>query len=96
MANRRFEMYEIRHVITRMRLGESDREIERAGLMGRRKASPATSRGHKPRLARSQPLTATQRRFGSAYPVSTDPAAFATKPLIGSSPFDVEFLKPGR
>jgi hypothetical protein len=31
-------MYEIRHVITRMRLGESDREIERAGLMGRRKA----------------------------------------------------------
>ena len=27
MANRRFEMYEIRHVITRMRLGESDREI---------------------------------------------------------------------
>lgn len=39
MANRRFEMYEIRHVITRMRLGESDREIERAGLMGRRKAS---------------------------------------------------------
>lgn len=39
MANRRFEMFEIRHVITRMRLGESDREIERAGLMGRRKAS---------------------------------------------------------
>ena len=39
MANRRFEMYEIRHVIIRMRLGESDREIERAGLMGRRKAS---------------------------------------------------------
>mgnify|MGYP000874300205 FL=1 len=38
MANRRFEMYEIRHVITRMRLGESDREIERAGLMGQRKA----------------------------------------------------------
>lgn len=38
MGNRRFEMYEIRHVITRMRLGESDREIERAGLMGRRKA----------------------------------------------------------
>lgn len=31
-------MFEIRHVITRMRLGESDRETERAGLMGRRKA----------------------------------------------------------
>ena len=38
MANRRFAMYEIRHVITRMRLGESDRELQRAGLMGRRKA----------------------------------------------------------
>ena len=38
MANRRFEMHEIRHVITRMRLGESDREIARSGFMGRCKA----------------------------------------------------------
>ncbi len=38
MPNRRFEMHEIRHVITRMRLGESDREIARSGFMGRCKA----------------------------------------------------------
>ena len=38
MANRRFEMYQIRQVIVRMRLGESDRTIARAGLMGRKKA----------------------------------------------------------
>jgi hypothetical protein len=39
MSNRRFEMYQHRQVIYRMRLGESDRTIARAGLMGRRKAA---------------------------------------------------------
>ncbi len=39
MANRRFEMHEIRQVLVRMRMGESDRSIARSGLMGRRKAS---------------------------------------------------------
>ena len=39
MANRRFEMYEYRQVIVRMRLGESDRAIAQTGLMGRKKAS---------------------------------------------------------
>lgn len=39
MSNRRFEMYEYRQVIYRMRLGESDRTIAKAGLMGRRKAA---------------------------------------------------------
>ncbi len=39
MANRRFEMYEYRQVIYRMRQGESDRSIAKAGLMGRGKAA---------------------------------------------------------
>ena len=39
MANRRFEMHEYRHILVRMRLGETDRQIARAGLMGRRKAA---------------------------------------------------------
>jgi hypothetical protein len=39
MANRRFEMHEIRRVIVQMRLGLTDRQIAKAGLMGRRKAS---------------------------------------------------------
>ena len=38
MANRRFEMYECRQILVRMRLGESDRELAKAGLIGRRKA----------------------------------------------------------
>ncbi len=38
MGNRRFEMYEYRHVLVRMRAGDSDRELARAGLMGRRKS----------------------------------------------------------
>jgi len=39
MSNRRFEMYEYRQVLVRMRQGDSDREIAKAGLMGRRKAA---------------------------------------------------------
>jgi transposase len=38
MANRRFEMHEIRQVLVHMRSGQSDREIARAGLMGRKKS----------------------------------------------------------
>ena len=33
MANRRFEMFEYRQVLTRMRLGDSDRAIAAAGLI---------------------------------------------------------------
>ena len=49
MTNRRFEMYEYRQVIVRMRLGETDRAIARTGLMGRKKVKSvrdiACSRG---------------------------------------------------
>lgn len=38
MANRRFEMYQYRHILSRMRSGESDRDLARAGLVGRKKA----------------------------------------------------------
>ena len=37
MANRKFEMYEYRQVLLRMRLGETDRALAKTGLMGRRK-----------------------------------------------------------
>ena len=39
MANRRFEMYQFRHILVRMRLGETDRQLARSGLIGRRKAA---------------------------------------------------------
>lgn len=38
MSNRRFEMFEYRQVLVRLRQGDTDRQIARAGLMGRRKA----------------------------------------------------------
>lgn len=38
MANRRFEMHHYRNIIVRMRLGESDRALAKAGLIGRKKA----------------------------------------------------------
>lgn len=37
MTNRRFEVFEYRQVLVRMRQGDSDRDIARVGLMGRRK-----------------------------------------------------------
>jgi len=39
MGKRRFEMHDYRHIISRMRLGESDRQIAKAGLMGCNKAA---------------------------------------------------------
>ena len=39
MANRRFEMYQYRQVIHRMRLGQSDRAIAGTGMMGRLKCA---------------------------------------------------------
>ena len=37
MANRRFEVFEYRQVLVRMRQGDSDRDIAGARLMGRSK-----------------------------------------------------------
>ncbi|MDF3888843.1 hypothetical protein [Cupriavidus basilensis] len=37
MTNRRFELSEYRQVLVRMRQGDSDRDIARLGLMGRKK-----------------------------------------------------------
>ena len=37
MSNRRFEMYQYRQAVVRMRQGDSDRVIARSGLMGRKK-----------------------------------------------------------
>ena len=38
MAKRRFEMYQYRNIIARMRLGETDRALAKTGLIGRPKA----------------------------------------------------------
>ena len=39
MSNRRFEMYQYRQVLVRMRQGDSDRDIARSRLMGRKKVA---------------------------------------------------------
>jgi hypothetical protein len=38
MANRRFEVFELRQILVRMRLGELDRDLSKSGLVGRKKA----------------------------------------------------------
>ena len=43
MANRRFTVHELRNVIVRMRLGETDRKLAQDGFMGRRKAASLRS-----------------------------------------------------
>ena len=43
MANRRFEMYEFHQILSRMRLGASDRQLAKAGLIGRVKAGEIRS-----------------------------------------------------
>ena len=35
MANKRFEIYQYRQILVRMRMGESNRAIAQSGLMGR-------------------------------------------------------------
>ena len=43
MAKRRFEMYHYRQALVRMRLGDSDRQIAKSGLMGRRVSATVRS-----------------------------------------------------
>lgn len=38
MANRRFEMFQYQQILFHMRSGESDRDLARSGVVGRRKA----------------------------------------------------------
>ena len=49
MANRRFEVHDLRHIIIGMRAGESDRDLARAHLIGRAKAAELR------RLAKEKP-----------------------------------------
>lgn len=44
MANRRFEMYEIRQIIARLRLGESDRNVARSQSMARKTVAAVRKR----------------------------------------------------
>ena len=56
MSNRRFEMYQYRQAICRMRLGETDRRIAKAGLMGRRKAAELREVAQEQGWLRDRPL----------------------------------------
>ena len=47
MGNRRFEMHEYRHILARMRQGESDRSLAKTGLIGRNKAAALRSTAHR-------------------------------------------------
>jgi hypothetical protein len=71
MSNRRFEMYQYQHVIHRMRLGDSDRQIQKAGLMRRTKASAVREKA---------------RENGWLDPLSSMPDEVVLEDTFGSKP----------
>ena len=57
MSNRRFEMYDYRQIIHRIRMGQTDREIARTKMIGRTKcAKVRTIAGHQGWLDLEAPL----------------------------------------
>ena len=70
MANRRFEVHEYRNVLVRMRLGDSDCEIAKARLMGRRKA------------AVFRHVAAEQGWLDTGHPLPEDDEAIGERPVF--------------
>jgi hypothetical protein len=64
VANQRLDMYGYRQVLIRTRLGDTDRAVTRAGLMGRRKVATLRPAGRASRLARSGGDVAGRRGAG--------------------------------
>ena len=78
MANRRFEMYEIRQIIARLRLGESDRDIARSQTAGRKTVAAVRKR------ASTQGwFEAASSRSPSRWPITKVPARPAS--MIGAT-----------
>lgn len=64
MSKRRFEMYHYRQALVRMRLGDSDRDLARSRLMGRKKAAQLREIAMHTR----QPLRCAKPAFGAGHP----------------------------
>jgi hypothetical protein len=62
MVNRRFELFEYRPVLVRMRQGDSNRDIARGGLMGRKKLT-AVRRVAQCLRVDARPFPRTDRRL---------------------------------
>ena len=86
MSRRRFEMFQYRQVIVRLRQGDTDREIARSRLMGRRKVTAlrrlATERGW---LSPDSPLPDDE-----AIAASVSPARRAASTISTAEPFRTE------
>lgn len=68
MTKRRFEMYQYRNALVRMRQGDSDRDIARSKTMGRKKLAQVREiAGERGWLSPELPLPATLRSRLKAY-----------------------------
>ena len=84
MSNRRFEMFEYRQVIVRMRQGDSDRALARAGLVGRHKAKALRQ------------LAAAQGWLDTATPLPSDAALAAQLGQLQPAPSRRSCVEPYR
>jgi len=93
MANRRFELFEYRHILVRMRRGDSDRDIARRRLMGRAKLAAlrqeAQSRGW---LDPAQPMPEDAE---IASVLSSVPRAIASRDQQSKHSSPIVFIESG-
>ena len=83
-------MYQYRHILVRMRLGESDRQINAAGLMGRRPAAnPGAPSSRFPFFHAAVPKAHTDPE-PSAHPLlATKPRKLRPSPAASCSPLSL-------
>ncbi len=97
MGNRRFEMHEYRHILVRMRQGESDRQLAKSGIMGRNKASALrkTARQHgwldhnsplpdDQRLSEVLQISVANRQVSSLEPFSKEVSSWHQQGISGT------------
>ena len=97
MGNRRFEMHEDRHILARMRQGESDRSLAKAGLIGRNKAAALRSTAHRhgwlkstsplpddQKLAQVLAAPATRQQNSSIVPFAKEVKAWHSQGISGT------------
>ena len=84
MGRRRFEVFQCRQVLVRMRAGDSDREIARSGVMGRDK------------LAALRALARAQRWLEADGVVPDDEAIVAVVGRARRAPSTVSSVEPYR
>ena len=76
-------MYQYRHILVRMRLGESDRQIDAAGLMGRRTAAKLRKKALKEGWLDSEQPLPTEQAEGIPFGIGDLAVVHGSLPSFG-------------